>query len=366
MKLRKALKISALTILILIISLLGFGYWFMGLISSDKLIEVNPPEDTRPSDLTYLAKDSVTYRGKLLAVVTSTAEMGVSGKKTGYELTELSRAYYVFTANGFEVVIASPKGGNPPVVIDDDDVDVYDFAFMNDPVAQSKVKNTLALSDVVFDDYQGVYFVGGKGAMYDFPDDPFIQSLLKEYHESNKVIGAVCHGPAALVNVRLSNGQSLLEGKKVSSFTNEEELFLIPDAEEIFPFLLQNQLIENGAEFEEGTMYLENVVADGNLITGQNPWSTWALSEAIIAQLGYTPKPRERTAEELSVQVLNTYQKEGSEEAKKLIDQFLSEQKSVKRELIAVHSITSAMQWQLGKTIDLINLLRYLKSGVTE
>lgn len=361
MNIKKALKVTGLSLLTLILLIVGFGYWFIGLIRTDKQHYADSPENTQPWEIPYLAEDSVEYRGKLLAVVTSTGRMGTSGKSTGYELTELSRAYYVFTANGFEVDIASPKGGNPPVVIDDDDVDIYDFAFLNDTAAQRKATNTLALSEINIDDYEGVYFVGGKGAMYDFPDNPVIQKMVSQYYESDKVVGAVCHGPAALVNVKLSNGQSLIQGKKVSSFTNEEELFLIPDAEEIFPFLLQTKLTENGASFQEETMYLENVVWDGNLLTGQNPWSTWPLAESMISQLGYTPKPRVKTAEEQSVRIIKACQNQGVQEAKDLINQYSSANQPISRELIAIHSITSAMQFELGRSANLIRLLSYMK-----
>ncbi|MEQ8803166.1 MAG: type 1 glutamine amidotransferase domain-containing protein, partial [Haliea sp.] len=98
--------------------------------------------------------------------MTSTGEMGESGKRTGYELTELSRAYYVFTANGFTVDIASPDGGQPPVVIDDDDMGEFDYAFLNDPVARSKVINSTAVASINPEEYAAVYFVGGKGAMW--------------------------------------------------------------------------------------------------------------------------------------------------------------------------------------------------------
>lgn len=363
MKLRKILKITGLSLLVLVATVVGFGYWFMGLIAADRQNYTDNREDIKPSEIAYLSEDSIPQRGKILAVVTSTPEMGASGKRTGYELTELSRAYYVFTANGFEVDIASPKGGNPPVVIDDDDVDIYDFAFLNDPVAQAKVRESLAMEDVVFEDYQGVYFVGGKGAMYDFPENPTIQALVRTYYEENKVIGAVCHGPAALTHVSLSNGQSLLNGKKVSGFTNEEELFLIPEAENIFPFLLQDELSKSGAQFSEGTMYLENVTQDGNILTGQNPWSTWTLAESMISQLGYTPKPRAKTSEEYSVQVLVSYQNEGIAPARELIDSCIANSQPLSRELIAVHGIMSTMQWKLGKTIDMLRLLQHIKSS---
>ncbi len=362
MKLRKALKIFLLSILIMIVALAGFGYWFIGLVTAGPRQDRSSMESTLPEELSYLTKDSVAHRGKILAVVTSTATMGPEGKTTGYEMTELARAYYVFMANGFEVDVASPKGGDSPVVIDDDDVDRYDFAFLNDPVAQSKVSHTLPLSEVVPEAYEAVYFVGGKGAMFDFPNDPFIQKLVAQYHASNKVIGAVCHGPAALVNVRLGDGEYLLEGKNVSSFTNQEELFLIPDAPEIFPFLLENQLGNRGAKFVEAPMYLENVVQDDNLITGQNPWSTWTLAETMVRQLGYEPKNRVKTPEEISVHILKAYEEDGTDQAKELAKQFIASGQPVHRELLAVHGVISVMQGKLGKTFGLIGLLNALKS----
>src|SRR5690606_7203536 len=109
---------------------------------------------------------------------------------TGYELTELSRAYYVFQANGFVVDIASPLGGKPPVVIDDDDMGVFDYAFLNDSIAQKKANNTIAMQAVNADEYAAIYFVGGKGAMYDFPQNKYIQSIVRDFYESGKVIGA--------------------------------------------------------------------------------------------------------------------------------------------------------------------------------
>jgi putative intracellular protease/amidase len=135
--------------------------------------------------------------------------MGTPGKKTGYELTELARAYWVFQTNGFEVDIASTKGGEPPVVLDDDDMCKYDYAILNDPTAQAKAANTLLIDDVNPADYEAVYFVGGKGAMFDFPDNQAIQNIIKHLHQNDKVISAVCHGPAALANVKLDTATGL-------------------------------------------------------------------------------------------------------------------------------------------------------------
>ncbi|WP_236262962.1 type 1 glutamine amidotransferase domain-containing protein [Aggregatimonas sangjinii] len=295
-------------------------------------------------------------------MVTSTAVMGDTDKTTGYELSELARAYYTFQANGFEVDIASPKGGNPPVVIDDEDMGAYDFAFLNDSIAQYKTKHTIKLENVVPEDYEAIFFAGGKGAMFDFPDDMTIQSIVKDYYQSGKVIGAVCHGPAALVNVTLDNGRPLLEQKSVSGFTNKEELLLIAEAKSIFPFLLQDKMVKQGARFNEGPMYLEKISQDKNLITGQNPWSTWRLAESMISQLGYRPKHREITDEENAIQILSIYEAAGKEKARKMIETMLvKEKKPVDRVLIAKHGLLAAMKGEVGQFYHLIRLVSFAK-----
>lgn len=354
----KILKWSLLSILSLGVILFSFGYWFMSLIP-DRNKEV---ETTMAHELAYLTEDQVPMRGKILAVVTSMNTMGNSEKSTGYELTELSRVYYVFKANGFEVDIASPLGGKPTVVLDDEDMGAYDYAFLNDSIAQYKANHTLALKDVNADDYEAIYFAGGKGAMFDFPDNQIIQDIVKDYYQSNKVVGAVCHGPAALVNVILDNGRPLIENKKVSGFTNAEELLLIPEAKSIFPFLLQDKMIAQGANYREGDMYLKKVSVDHNLVTGQNPWSTWSLAENMVKQLGYEPKHRAKTDEENAITVLSIYKSKGKKQAKQAI-KTMSENENlpIKRELIAMHSIVAAMNGDIGDFFNLISLVSSAK-----
>jgi putative intracellular protease/amidase len=265
-------------------------------------------------------------------------------------------------ANGYEVDIASPLGGNAPVVLDDEDMGPFDYAFLNDTIAQSKTKKTIKLEDVVAEEYQAVFFAGGKGAMFDFPDNYDIQSIVRNYYQTNKVIGAVCHGPAALVNVVLDNGRSFLDNKKVTAFTNKEELLLIPDANAIFPFLLQDKLQEKGASFDEGIMYLEKVSHDRNLITGQNPWSTWTLAEKMIEQIGYKPKYRKLTDEENAVEVLLTYHLHGTQRAKELIKKMiLKENKPLSRLLIAKHGFISAMQFNIRDFYKISKLASFAK-----
>lgn len=357
-KKRRILKWTLITFLSLIVILFCFGLWFKSLLPPKEI----GLENSLAKNLPYLSENVLPKRGKILAIVTSTDTMGSSEKATGYELTELARAYYVFEANGFEVDIASPLGGKPPVIIDDDDMGAYDYAFLNDSVAQYKTSHTIAVEDINPHEYQAVFFAGGKGAMFDFPDNKAIQAIIRDYYQSDKVVGAVCHGPAALVNVVLDNNRPLLENKRVSGFTNEEELLLIPDAETIFPFLLQDKLTAQGAQVDEGTMYLEKISHDANLITGQNPWSTWTLAETMIKQLGHTPKYREITAEENAVQVLSVYHEEGSKKAKEVIKEMIvNEKKKVNRVLIAAHSIVAVMKGDIGQFYDMIRLVSYTK-----
>ena len=314
-------------------------------------------KQTQVNDLPYVTENIPAYRGKILAVVTSVDKMA-EDKETGYEHTELARAYWVFTANGFHVDVASPKGGKAPVVIDGEDMGAYDYAFLNDESIQQMLENSIALAEVNPNDYEAVYFVGGKGTMFDFPDNPDVQNIAKTLYQNNKVVSAVCHGPAALVNVELDNGDMLLANKKVSGFTNEEELFLIPEAKKIFPFLLEDKLIAQGAQFQAGTTYLEKVTQDGKLITGQNPWSVWTVAEKVVAELGYQPKARERTPEEHAIELLMTYDSHGFEAANNELKQ---KPQSYQRILIVMHSILAFMQFDINKGIDLLGLANQLK-----
>ncbi|MCL6261099.1 type 1 glutamine amidotransferase domain-containing protein [Aquiflexum sp. TKW24L] len=358
----KFVKWSLIGVAGIIVLLVAFGWWIMSLVAPPDPSAENLP-NVLPNSLSYLTENPVLKRGKILAVVTSAGSFESTGKKTGYELTELSLAYYVFEANGFEVDIASPQGGEPPMVLDDEDMGAFDYAFLNDPLAQRKAKSTIVMDSVNIEEYDAIYFVGGKGAMFDFPESKAIQQAIQISHEKGKVIGAICHGPAALVNVKLNDGTFFLKGRKVSSFTNREELFLIKDARDLFPFLLQDKLIENGALFSEGAMYLENVIADGNLITGQNPWSTWGVAEAMIKQLGYEPKKRQKTDAENAVLVLNAYEKQGYKSAKKVIEDLkFGEKELINRNLIAMHAVVSAMRWEISKGFGIIGLLWHAKS----
>ncbi len=352
------LKKILLVVSVLLMPVIGTAIWFYSLIPDQS--HRAALKETVPSELEYLSQTVNDNRGKILAVVTNTATMGDSKKSTGYELTELSRAYYVFQTNGFTVDIASPLGGEPPVVIDGDDMGPFDYAFLNDATAQGKVKNTLKVDQIDPNDYAAVYFVGGKGTMFDFPDNPFIQNIVKTHYQQGKVVGAVCHGPAALVNVVLDNGQPLIKGKQISAFTNDEELFLIPDAEQLFPFLLESQLKARGAIFNKGLTYLEKVSRDGQLITGQNPWSVWTVAENMISALGYQPVSRAKTPEENSVALLIAYENEGRKYTAKIVEE---SQQVYDQVLLLVHSLVAIMQWEIRKALDLMLLVSQIQNA---
>ena len=348
----KKILITTVTIVILISALGGYAvHWIREILPSKAyFIDI---QASQKIDIPYLQQPVLENRGKILAVVTSIGEMGTTGKKTGYELTELARAYWVFQTNGFEVDIASTKGGEPPIVLDDDDMREYDYAFLNDATAQAKATNTLLIDDVNPADYEAVYFVGGKGAMFDFPDNAAIKDIIKHLYQNDKVVSAVCHGPAALVNVKLDNGEWFASNKKMSAFTNEEELFLIPDAKTIFPFLLQDKLTEQGANFQAGSTYLEQVIHDKNLITGQNPWSVWTLAEDVIEALGYSPLNRVITPEENSVTLLGIYKEQGYQQAKEHLQ---NNQVDYQELLIIMHAVISFMQMEIIQGKDLLLL----------
>lgn len=325
-------------------------YGYVRSLDLDSLPVADPT--TTVADIPFIREGITESRGKILAVVSSTEMIGRTDKRAGYELTELSRAYYVFVANGYEVDVASPRGGEAPMVLDDELIEA-DYAFLNDPIAQRKVRNTLRIDTIDASQYRAAYFVGGKGAMFDFADDEHIQRIVREIYQTG-VIGALCHGPAALLNVKLSNGEFLLANRNVTGFTNAEELFLMDNARELLPYLLQDQASSVGANFVEGPMYLDNTVTDGRLVTGQNPWSTWSVAEAMVRALGHTPIARETTAEEYSVGLLALYRSRGLSAA---IDEKARVPQFDKR-LILMHALVAAMRGRFGEAYALQKLAR--------
>lgn len=343
----KLLKNAALGLVaFLIVVVAGFALWWS---SVDLSSEPVPDPKTTPAQLAYLSQTVAEDRGTILAVVTSTGRAG--DINTGYELTELARAYYVFKANGYDVQIASPKGGVVPVNIDEELTET-DYAFLNDPEAQRLVRRTQKLVDVDHANFVAVYFVGGKGAMFDFAGNADAQSFAANIYDAGGVVGAVCHGPAALIGARLADGAMLLDGKAVAGFTNDEELFLIPEARSVFPFLLEDGLKADGARSSNAPKYLAHTVSDGRLVTGQNPWSTWSMAEAMVRALGHQPVARDPSPEELANDLLATYHANGLEAA-------LSERNGKARRdkrHILLHALIALIDGQLMRAYEIQRL----------
>lgn len=219
---------------------------------------------------------------KVLFVVTSHDKLGNTDKPTGYFLSEVSHAWDVLNSAGYEVDFVSPKGGKAPVdglTLDDP----INKKFWEDKNCLNKVENTLKPSEVKPQDYAAIYYAGGHGTMWDFPNNKELANIAAKIYENNGVVAAVCHGPAGLVHVKLSNGKYLVDGKKVNCFTNEEETSI--KLENVVPFMLETSLIKHGGKFEKSDLWKEHVTVDQRVITGQNPTSAKGVGEAIVKEL---------------------------------------------------------------------------------
>ena len=221
---------------------------------------------------------------RVLLVLTNTATIGDSDKPTGFFLSEASHPWAVFTEAGYTVTLASPKGGSAPIDPRSlKDIDDHGRAFLDayarDEGGRRVVPNTVAIGSVDAARYKAVFFAGGHGTMWDFEQDASVAQLAASMYEQGSVVAAVCHGPAALVNARV-DGAWLLDGKRVTGFTNaEEEAVELTDE---MPFLLETRMTERGASFDAGENFKANVVRDGRLVTGQNPASAKGAAEAVV------------------------------------------------------------------------------------
>lgn len=215
----------------------------------------------------------------VLLLLTSHGELGETGRNTGYYVPEAAHPWRVFTAAKVPVVFASTRGGKPPhdgLKLDDPEVK----EFWENPTVQQQLASTAPVAAVNPDDYSAVLVVGGHGTMWDLPDNRAVQELLAAMYQSGKVVAAVCHGPAALVNVKLSDGSYLVAFKTIASFTNQEERAV--ELADVVPFLLETKLLERGAYIKKAPNFEKLVVTDGRLVTGQNPASARMVAEEVL------------------------------------------------------------------------------------
>ncbi len=215
----------------------------------------------------------------VLMVVTSAERMN-DGKPTGLWLEEFAVPYLLFKEAGFEVAVASPKGGKVPV----DERSLKDgghvFGWAK---AIVELDSTIKLDQVQARGFDAIFLPGGHGTMFDFPDDPDLKRLLNRFAAEDKVIAAVCHGPAGLVGAKKADGTPLVAGKTITAFTDAEEIAV--ELDKAMPFMLETRLREQGAKFVVGKKWAAHTQVDGKLVTGQNPASSKGAAEAVIQLL---------------------------------------------------------------------------------
>lgn len=215
----------------------------------------------------------------ILIIVTSFSRIE-NGDQTGVWLEEFAVPYTAFEQQGFHITVASIQGGVVPI-------DPRSSPDQKQKVEWSKaihaLENSVSITSVNASDYNAVFIPGGHGTMFDFPNSEPLKNLLDDFAAKEKLIASVCHGPASLLSVTLPNGDYLVKGKTLTSFTNQEEA-AAPYKDSV-PFLLETELINRGAKFVAKENWADHIEIDGNLITGQNPSSSKSIANAIINRL---------------------------------------------------------------------------------
>lgn len=220
---------------------------------------------------------------KILMVLTSHDRLGDTGKKTGFWLEEFAAPYYVFKDAGAQITVASPKGGQPPLDPKSDEPDAQTDAtrrFRADADATAVLGATRALADVATNDFDAVFYPGGHGPLWDLANDPDSIGLIESNYTAGKPVAFVCHAPGVLQKPRKSNGTPLVQGKRVTGFTNSEEA--AAGLTDVVPLLVEDMLKANGGQYSKAADWASHVVVDGNLVTGQNPASSEAAAEALL------------------------------------------------------------------------------------
>ena len=225
---------------------------------------------------------------KILIVLTSHNQLGDTGGKTGFWLEEFVTPYYVLKDVGAEITLASPKGGQPPLDPKSDlpeNLTESTKRFRKDKAAQAQLANTKKLAEVSAGDFDAVFYPGGHGPMWDMPDNKISIALIEAFAKAGKPVGAVCHAPAALVNVHGKDGEYLVKSRHVTGFTNAEEEAV--GLSKVVPFLLEDRLKERGGLYSKGADWAPYVQVDGKLVTGQNPASSGLAAQELLKLLGW-------------------------------------------------------------------------------
>jgi len=219
----------------------------------------------------------------VLIVLTSHDQLGDTGNKTGFWLEEFAAPYYHLKDAGVNVTLASPKGGQPPIDPTSSKPDAQTDAtrrFNDDASAKQELATTVALSTMNVADFDAVFYPGGHGPLWDLHDDSDSIALIEGFIASGKPVASVCHAPAVLLKAKNAEGEPLVKGKKVTGFSNSEEAAV--ELTEIVPYLLEDELVAKGGQYQRVDDWNTLAVVDGLLITGQNPGSSDAVAEALV------------------------------------------------------------------------------------
>ena len=223
---------------------------------------------------------------KILMVLTSHDQLGDTGRKTGFWLEEFAAPYYVFKDAGAELVLASPAGGQPPLDPKSSDPDARTEAtrrFDADPEAQAQLAATVPLARIDAAEHDAVFYPGGHGPLWDLAEDRRSISLIETLLAAGKPVAAVCHAPGVLRHAKAADGRPLVAGRHVTGFSDTEERAV--QLEKVVPFLVEDELKRLGGHYTRGPDWAVHVASDGLLITGQNPASSEAAAQALIAAL---------------------------------------------------------------------------------
>ena len=223
---------------------------------------------------------------KILIVLTAHDTLGATGRKTGFWLEEFAAPYYAFLDAGAELTLASPKGGQPPLDPKSDDPEAQTEAthrFRGDAQAQRRLAATLPLAEAQAADHDAVFYPGGHGPLWDLAEDPRSVKLIQNMLAAGKPVAAVCHAPGVLRHARTADGKPMVQGRQVTGFSNAEEAAV--GLSQIVPFLVEDELVRLGAQYSRAEDWQPHVIADGLLITGQNPASSVGVAEALLERL---------------------------------------------------------------------------------
>jgi putative intracellular protease/amidase len=222
----------------------------------------------------------------ILIVLTSHAELGNTGQKTGFWVEEFAAPYYVLADAGATITLASPKGGQPPIDPKSEAPDAQTPAterFYKDQDLKEKLSLTVILSDLKAEDFDAVFYPGGHGPLWDLANDNHSIQLIENFIKQEKPVALVCHAPAALVKVKAADGDPLVHGKLVTGFSNSEEEAV--ELTDVVPFLLEDELKKLGGLYSKGADWSSYVIKDGLLITGQNPGSSEEAARELLEAL---------------------------------------------------------------------------------